>query len=190
MSTLLAGLVLFLGIHSVAMLAPGLRDRLAASLGSGPWKGLYAIIATIGLILVVRGFIPARAVATTLYIPTAPMRWAAIALMAVVFPCLCSAYLPGRIRTALQHPMLVATALWAVAHLLANGSSADALLFGSLLAWAVAQGFSVQQRASRPMAMAPAGRFNDLLAVVLGLGSYAIFIGGLHRLLFGVAPFG
>ena len=65
MSTLIAGLLLFLGVHSIAILSPGLRDRLAARLGTGPWKGLYALAATVGLVLVVRGFLPARAVATT-----------------------------------------------------------------------------------------------------------------------------
>ena len=64
MSTLLAGLLLFLGIHSISIVAPGLRDRIAARIGTGPWKGLYALAATVGLVLVVRGFLPARAVAT------------------------------------------------------------------------------------------------------------------------------
>jgi uncharacterized membrane protein len=190
MSTLIAGLVLFLGIHSIAILSPALRDRLAARLGTGPWKGLYALVATIGLVLVIRGFLPARALATTWYIPTAPMRWAAVLLMLPVFPCLWSSYLPGRIQSSLRHPMLVATKAWAVAHLLANGSSADVLLFGSLLAWAVAERISLKRRPARALPMAPPGRYNDLIAVLAGLVTYALFVGGLHRALFGVAPIG
>jgi uncharacterized membrane protein len=190
MSTLIAGLVLFLGVHSIAILAPARRDRWAARLGEGPWKGLYALVALVGLVLVARGFLPARAVATTLYIPSAPMRAASIALMAVVFPCLWAAHLPGRIQTALGHPMLVATQFWAVAHLFANGSSADALLFGSLLLWAALERYSLGRRPPRALRMAPARGYNDLLAIGLGLATYAAFIGGLHRYLFGVAPLG
>jgi len=190
MFTLIAGLVLFLGIHSVAIVSPDLRDRLAARLGTGPWKGLYALVATLGLVLVIRGFMPARAVATTWYIPTAPMRWAALLLMLAVFPCLWSSHLPGRIQASLRHPMLVAAKAWALAHLLANGSSADVLLFGAVLAWAVAERISLKRRPARPLPMAPPGRFNDLIAVLAGLGTYALFVGGLHRVLFGVAPLG
>jgi uncharacterized membrane protein len=190
MATLIVGLALFLGVHSLATVSPALRDRLVARLGPGPWKGLYALVAAAGLVVVVRGFLPARAAATTLYIPTAPMRAAALLLMLAVFPCLWAAFLPGRIRSTLRHPMLVATQAWAVAHLLANGSSADALLFGSLLAWAVVVRISLDRRPPRPLPTAPVGRYNDAIAVALGLCTYALFLAGLHRALFGVAPLG
>jgi len=186
MTTLLLGLVLFLGIHSVAILAPAGRDRLAARLGLA-WKAGYAVVAALGLWLVVTGFWDARAHATTLYIPTAPMRGMALVLMLAVFPCLWASYLPGRIHAALRHPMLAATTVWAVAHLLANGSTADALLFGALLAWSLADRVSLRHRPSRPLPMAPAWRFNDLLVVVLGLATYGLFLGGLHRWLFGLS---
>ncbi len=190
MTLLITGLVLFLGIHSVGMMAPGVRTRLVAALGEGPWKGLYSLVALLGLVLVVKGFLPARAAASTLYIPTAAMRATALVLMLVACACLWAAYLPGRIRTTLRHPMLVATQAWAMAHLLANGSSADALLFGSLLVWAVADHASLQRRPPQKLPMAPAGRYNDWIAIGLGLATYAAFLGGVHRALFGVAPLG
>ena len=189
MTTLIIGLVLFLGIHSLAIVAPHCRDRLAARLGP-VWKGLYALLAAVGLWLVVTGFSVARGHASTLYIPTAPMQAASLVLMLLVFPSLWASYLPGRIQTTLRHPLLVATQAWALAHLLANGSSADVLLFGALLAWAFAEQVSLQQRPRRPLPMAPSGRFNDAIAVVAGRASYALFLGGLHRWLFGLPPLG
>ena len=66
--------------------------------------------------------------------------------MLPVFPLLFAAYLPGRIRRAVKHPMLMAVKLWAVAHLLANGTLADVLLFGTFLAWAVVDLISVKRR--------------------------------------------
>ena len=68
-----------------------------------------------------------------------------------LFVLLLAAYLPGRIKAAVKHPMLVATKLWATAHLLANGNLADVLLFGGFLAWAVADRISMKQRVQRPL---------------------------------------
>ena len=53
--------------------------------------------------------------------------------------------------------MLLAVKLWAVAHLLANGTLADVLLFGGFLAWAVADRISVKRRARGAGARGPGG---------------------------------
>jgi uncharacterized membrane protein len=82
----------------------------------------------------------------------------------------------------------LATKLWALAHLLANGNVADVLLFGSLLLWAVADRVSLKRRPARAVQSVHAGRFNDLLAIFLGLVLYGAFIGGLHLWLIGVSP--
>jgi uncharacterized membrane protein len=110
--------------------------------------------------------------------------------MLPVFPLLIATYLPGRIRTVAQHPMLAAVKFWALAHLLANGMLADLILFGSLLAWAVLDRISLKRRAPRPVPAAPAKPWNDVLAVVLGLAVYAGFVMNWHYRLFGVSPFG
>nr|WP_236743948.1 NnrU family protein [Marinobacter similis] len=69
MATLIAGLVLFLGIHSLSIVNEPLRNRLQASLGEGPFKGLYSVIALIGLVLIVVGYGAARLEPTVLYTP-------------------------------------------------------------------------------------------------------------------------
>jgi uncharacterized membrane protein len=107
-------------------------------------------------------------------------------LMLPVFPLLLAAYLPGRIQTAMKHPMLAAVKLWATAHLLVNGTLADVLLFGSFLIWAVAVRISVKRRVPTAVPGAPPGRYKDLLAVLLGLALYAAFIWRLHAMLIGV----
>jgi uncharacterized membrane protein len=86
--------------------------------------------------------------------------------------------------------MLLATKVWALAHLLANGTLADVVLFGSFLAWAVADRISLKRRTPRPVPGAPAGKANDLVAIVGGLGLYVAFLLWLHPLLFGVSPLG
>jgi uncharacterized membrane protein len=112
----------------------------------------------------------------------------ALLLMLPVFPLLAAAYLPGRIKAALKHPFLVAVKLWAAAHLLANGTLADVLLFGSFLAWAVADRISLKRRPQRPLPGAPERPMNDLIAVVAGLVLYGVFVTWLHQWLIGVAP--
>jgi uncharacterized membrane protein len=121
-----------------------------------------------------------------LYTPPPALRLAAVILLLPVFPLLFATYLPGRISTATRHPMLVATKLWATAHLLANGTLADVLLFGSFLAWAVVDRISLRHRSPRPVPGVPPTRFNDVLATVLGLALYAAFVLWLHQRLIGV----
>ena len=188
MSQLILGLVIFLGAHSIAIVAPGWRDAMAARLGRFAWQGIYALVSLVGFVLIVRGFGAARAEASVLYAAPAGLRHLSLLLMLPVFPLLLAAYLPGRIKAAVKHPMLTATIAWAVAHLLANGTLADLLLFGGFLAWAVADRISVGRRAARPLPGATPSRFNDAIAVVAGLGLYALFLGWAHLRLFGVAP--
>jgi uncharacterized membrane protein len=190
MTSLIAGLVLFFGVHSTAIVAPQARASWALRFGERGWKALFAVVSLAGFALIVSGFAEARHSAVLLYAPPAWLRPITLLLMLPVFPLLFAAYLPGRIQTAVKHPMLAATKAWALAHLLANGSLADVLLFGAFLAWAVADRISLKRRTPRPVQGAPPGRWNDAIAVVGGLALYAVTVGGLHRLLFGVAPLG
>ncbi len=182
------GLVAFLGIHSIAIVAPAWRDGMAARLGEQRWKGLYSIASLAAFVLLVHGYALARHEPVVLYQPPVWTRHLALLVMLPAFPLLLSAYLPGRIKTAVKHPMLAATKTWAFAHLLANGMLADVLLFGGFLAWAVLDRISVGKRPLRAVPGAPAGRFNDAIAVIGGLLLYAIFVLRVHAWLIGVSP--
>ena len=190
MTLLIAGLVLFLGIHSIAIVSPDLRASAVARLGPMGWKGVYSLIAIVGFVLICIGYSEARiSNPVWLWQPPKATRHIALLLMLPVFPLLLAAYLPGRIRTATKHPMLVATKLWALAHLLANGGLHDVLLFGGFLAWAVADRISVKRRAVvTPPPRAPASRWNDLAVLLGGLALYVLFVGLLHKMLIGVSP--
>lgn len=188
MATLIAGLVLFLGIHSVSIVDERWRDRTAARLGEETWQGLYGVISLIGLGLIVWGYGIARPTAMPVYLPPPWVRHVTLLLMLPVFPLLIATYLPGRLKDATVHPMLLATMLWASAHLLSNGTTADLLLFAPFLAWSLADRLSMSHRTQRAIPMAPPSRFNDPVAVVGGLGLYAVFLFWLHAALFGVSP--
>jgi len=185
---LVLGLVTFLGIHSISIFAPGWRDAMVTRLGAPNWKRLYSVASLLTFVLLVHGFGVARQEPVVLYQPAAWMRHLALLLMLPAFPLLLSAYLPGRIKTAVKHPMLTATKTWALAHLLANGMLADVLLFGGFLAWAVLDRISVGKRAVRDVPGAPPGKYNDAIAVVGGLLIYGLLAGWAHLRVFGVAP--
>ncbi len=195
MLPLVLGLLLFLGIHSTSIVAPAWRDRTAARLGTGPWKLLYTVVGVIGFALIVWGYGQARRDPTFLYFPPRGLGHFALLLLVPVFPLLLAAYLPGKIRSKTKHPMLVATKLWALAHLMANGGLHDVVLFGSFLAWAVADRISLKRRPSQPVPGAPTlagaerrGPYNDAIVVVAGLALYVVFLLWGHRALIGVSP--
>ncbi|MFM9917387.1 MAG: NnrU family protein [Rhizobacter sp.] len=188
MSMLILGLLIFLGVHATSIFAPAWRNAQVASRGEMPWKGAYALLSLVGFALILHGYGQARAAPVVLYHPPAALRHVAWLLMLPVFPLLLAAYLPGRISTATKHPMLVAIKLWALAHLLANGTLASTVLFGSFLAWAVADRISLKRRVPRSAPGAPPSRYNDAIAVIVGLCLYAAFLGAVHLWLIGVSP--
>ncbi len=186
MTLLILGLVLFLGVHSVAFAAPRLRAAAVAKLGEGPWKGIYSLVAAVGLVLIFIGYGQARRSPVVLYLPPYWTRHVAMLLMLPVFVLIAAAYLPARMRVALKHPMLVGVKLWTVAHLIANGMLADVLLFGGFLVWAVLDRLSLRHRRQGPPMRAAVSARYDLIAIALGLVVYVLTITGLHRHLIGV----
>jgi uncharacterized membrane protein len=186
MLMMIAGLILFFAPHSVGIVAPGWRNRVVMHLRVGSWKGAYSLVSAAGLALMVFGYEHARATPVVLYLSPAWLHDVTWLLMLPVFPLLFAAYLPGRIQSAAKHPMLAAVKLWATAHLLSNGTLADVLLFGSFLIWAVAVRISLKRRVPAPVPGVPPSRYNDLIAMVLGLGLYGLTIYRLHALIIGV----
>lgn len=186
MAILLIGLLIFFGVHSISIIHEPWRNRLVAVIGQWPWKGVYSLVSLCGFALIVYGYSLCRSGSIDLYSLPLWLQRLSFLLLLPVFPLLSAAYLPGRIKAATGHPMLLATCLWAVGHLLANGSLVNVILFGSFLAWAVVDRISVGHRQPRPIPGAPPSRFNDITAVVLGIGLYLIFVFWLHNLLIGV----
>lgn len=186
MTKLIAGLVIFLGVHSIRIFAPAWRDRMVARLGLNGWKLIYSVVSLAGFVLIVIGYGEARLEPVVVWQPPFFLRPVAALLMLLVFPLLLTAHFPGYLKAAVKHPMLVAVKTWAVAHLLVNGMLADVLLFGSFLAWAVIDRIAVGKR-GEPAPVAGPIR-NDVIAVLGGMVLYIVFVAWAHRWLFGVQP--
>jgi len=192
MTALILGLILFLGTHSVRIFAEDWRGRQVARLGEQRWKGIYSLVSLAGFALLVWGYGMARAEPVLLCSPPVWTRHLAALLTIPAFILLVAAYVPGtRIKAAVKHPMVVGVKVWAFSHLIANGTLADVLLFGSFLVWAVVDYRSAKARDRAAGTRYVAGPISrDILAVVIGLVAWAAFAMWLHGLLIGVRPFG
>jgi uncharacterized membrane protein len=192
MSVLIIGLIIFLSLHSVRIVADGLRANMMAQRGEGAWKGLYSVVSLIGFGLIIWGYGLARQQPVVLWVPPVATRHIAALLMLFAIIMLVAAYVPGNaIKSKLHHPMTLSVKTWALAHLLANGNLADVLLFGSFLVWAVFCFIAARKRDRVAGTVYPAGRaMPTVITVVVGLVVYGGFVMVLHKWLIGVAVFG
>jgi uncharacterized membrane protein len=191
MTVLVLGLILFLGVHSVRIFADDWRRAQIAKRGEGTWKGVYSVLSIGGFMLIVWGYGLARQDPVPLWAPQVWARHLASVLTLVSFILLLAAYVPNNgIKARLHHPMVLAVKVWALAHLLANHTLADVVLFGSFLAWAV---FDFRAARARDRAgnvsYAPGTLGGTAITVVAGTAVWAAFAMWLHVMLFGVRPF-
>ena len=191
MSMLVAGIAVFFGVHLVRVVAPDFRERSIARLGPWGWRGVYSLVSLAGLALMVHGYVAAKPYSPWLWSLPVWTRHLAALVMLPALVLLLAAYLPGRIRSAVKHPMMIAVVLWSAAHLAANGQVVDVVFFGSFLLWgSVVAKSAFARTSSSPPPSLPATPANDFLAVAAGAAAWAWLAFGGHRVLFGVPIFG
>ena len=192
MKLLILGLIVFLGAHSVRIVADRWRSAQIARLGENAWKGLYSLVSAVGLGLIVWGYGQTRMAPVDLWMPPVWTRHLASLLTLAAFVLLAAAYVPGtRIKGAVHHPMVIGVKVWALAHLLANGRLGDLVLFGAFLAWAVLDFRAARARDRASGTHYPGGRWDrDVVAVAAGVAGWGAFAFWLHGWLIGVRPFG
>ena len=190
MLILVLGIILFLGTHSIRIVADSWRTKQIEQGGAARWKGIFSIVSIAGFAMIVWGFGLARLSPVSLWLPPNWTRHLTASLMLIAFILLVATYVPGnRIKALVDHPMLLAVALWAAAHLAANGTLADSTLFGAFLIWSVID-FSVCRRRDRNAGVIypVIGIWRDLLVVGIGLIAFAGFAHYGHLWLIGVNP--
>ena len=183
MTLLIAGLVLFLGIHMVPAL-PALRAACVARLGEKRFKGMFSLAAGVGLVTIIVGYAYAPR-GEQFFAPSMAARQAAPYVVALSFILLAAANMRTHIRKFLRHPMLIGVGLWALTHLLANGHAKATILFGAFLAYAALDLGSVVARGAVKN-FQPVVR-QDVIAVASGI-VLALLVMAFHRILFGVSP--
>ena len=189
---LVAGLVLFLGIHATRIPTDQRRSGLIARLGKNRYRIIYTVLSIVGLVLIVYGYGQARLDPIFIWNPPAAMRHIAALLMLFSMILLAARYVPANhIKAKLQHPMTLSVKVWALAHLISNGTLADMVLFGSFLIWAVLL-FKAARKRPVPMGLTKdePRKAGTLMTVVVGVLAWLIFAAWLHVHLIGISPFG
>ncbi len=192
MAYLILGLVIFLGVHSVRIVADGWRTQVRARIGEGAYKGIYSVLSLLALALIVWGFGVARETPWMVWMPPRGMRYAAYLLTFIAFVLLAAAYVPGNgIKARFHHPMVLGVKFWALAHLLATGSFANMVLFGSFLAWAVVDFIAARRRDRVAGTQYGSGTvLGKTMTVAVGTLAWAAFAFWMHGLLIGIRPIG
>lgn len=170
MTMLIAAVATFLAIHFLVS-GTTLRDRITGAIGEGPYMGLFSLASIASLIWIIIAFGQARGS------PQNVSFWGighanrdpAIVLVLLAFLLAVPGLLtnsPTRVRGDSQvdnpnavkgmtritrHPFLWGVAVWAVAHLLANGRLADLILFGGLLIVAILGPLSIDAKRTRAL---------------------------------------
>ncbi|MHA4866465.1 NnrU family protein [Duganella sp. PWIR1] len=191
MTILILGLIIFLGLHSVRIVAEDWRNATRARLGENAWKGLYSVISVLGFVLIVWGYSLARQAPVVVWTPPPFTRHLSALLAVIAFVFLAAAYIPRNgIKARLHHPMTLGVKTWALAHLLCNGTLHDILLFGAFLVWAMLLFRASRQRDRAAGTVYPAGSGGaTALTIVAGIASAVVFALWLHAPLIGVRPF-
>ena len=91
---LIAGLVLFLGVHSTRVFVNSWRNQTVARIGEKPFKGIYALLSIAGFVLLVWGYGQARQQSVMLWMPPTAMRHIASLLTLIAFVLLAATYVP------------------------------------------------------------------------------------------------
>ena len=192
MSVLVAGLVVFLGLHSIGVIAPKWRAQRVAHMGVGRWKLVFSVLSLVGLAIIVWGYGMARTQSVVLWTAPPAMRHVTALLSIIAFILVVASHAPrNHLKAALGHPMTAGVGLWAFAHLLVNGTLHDVVLFGAFLAWALATYVTRRRRDRAAGTTYPPGTAKgDAIAIVAGTVAGVVFALFLHGPLIGVRPFG
>lgn len=176
MVLLIAGIVVFFGVHLIPSLP--IREQLHTKLGEGGYKGLFSLGALLGIVLIVLGFRSAEFV--PLWEPLPFGRNLAIFAMPIAAILVIAANMPNNLKRWLKHPMLIGIGLWGIVHLTANGDLSSTIIFASFLVYSVLN-IALVESGGRGKQHETVSVFWDLGTVVAGIVLYAFLFGFHHH---------
>lgn len=151
----------FVGLH-LLLSSANVRKKLVAKLGARKFSALYTVCAAIGLIGMIVSYRSAPYV--EVWLPPRALRWVPVIVMPISVLLMIAGFStksattvgtaavaadPDAARgifTITRHPALWGFALWAAAHLLANGELRAILVFVAILVLAVAGMLHIDRR--------------------------------------------
>ncbi|MBL6751806.1 MAG: hypothetical protein ISP90_14860 [Nevskia sp.] len=185
------------GFMHIGISGTPLRARLVALLGAGPYRGLFSLGSAAGLFWLARSFGASGPGAVLWQLPP----WATLACMLLMLPALLlfvgalttpnptmiageralAAAEPARgILRVTRHPMLCSFVAWSAVHILANGTLAGLVFFGTFGLVALAGMPSIDRKRAQtdPAGWAPFAQRSSILP-------FAAIAQGRNRFVFG-----
>jgi uncharacterized membrane protein len=84
--------------------------------------------------------------------------------------------------------MVLGVKVWALAHLISNGTLINLILFGAFLIWAVLDFRSARKRPVHIAEQAQVSAKATVITIASGAILWIVFLFGLHQYLIGVSP--
>ena len=180
MALLVLGVLLWTAAHFFKRVAPGVRKGMGDR-----GRGAVALAILVSIVLMVLGFQWAPVV-DVWYPPSWTLHINNLLVLIAIY-LMSPAPKKGKLLNGMRHPMLAGMKAWALAHLLVNGDLASIILFGGLLAWAVAEVIIINRAEPNWTPGAPGTIAKDAMFLVASL-VLLVIIGLIHGWL-GPYPF-
>ena len=183
MNLFILGIMIFFGIHLVPIFP--LKNILINRLGENKYKGLYSLIALVGLLIIIYGF--DRADLHSVWDPLPYSKEIALSLMPISIILLVAAHIQTNIKRVIKHPMLIAILIWSFVHLIANGDLRSIILFSSFGVYALID-IIFSKKVLTTNNTLNCTLTKDIIVIVIGLLVYAIIV-YFHQYIAGVVIF-
>ncbi len=174
MHLLILGLLLWTIIHFLPSVAKCTRKSIISKIGIGPYKGLFAILIVLSVVLIVFGW---RSIEPLdIYHPQSWGRHVTFLLVLLTFILFVAARKATNIKRFLRHPQLTGLVLWSIGHLFANGDNRSLILFSWLGVWAIIEMILISRREGAWQKPEPVSVKNDVVTVIGGCVIYAVLL--------------
>ncbi len=183
MNLLILGITIFFSIHLIPIFP--LKKFLINRLGENKYKGLFSLIALIGILIIIYGF--SSADYYPIWDPLPYSKGLALTLMPISIVLLVGANIQTNIKRLTKHPMLIGILIWSFVHLLSNGDLRSIILFVSFGVYALID-IIFSKKVLTTNNTANYTLTKDIIVVIIGLLVYAIIV-YFHQYIVGVAIF-
>ncbi|MBV1874906.1 MAG: NnrU family protein [Gammaproteobacteria bacterium] len=174
MILLIAGLILWSGVHFVPTLAIPFREQLISKLSDTAYKIIFAVLIVSSIVIMVFGWRSINPV--NLYVLPEWSRAITSFLVLITFMLFSAAHATTNIKRVIRHPQLTGIVLWSIGHIISNGDNRSLILFGSLGVWAVVEIVLISKREGAWLKPESAPIKAELLMLSKGLAMFAVFL--------------
>ncbi len=144
MILLISGLLLWSIVHFIPSIGISLKASFIDRFGERVYAAIFSVLIVLSLVLIVFGW--RSTVPNYLYTLPAFVKPLSLILLVIAFFLFGAAKHETRIKRVVRHPQLTSIIVWSSAHLLLNGDSRSALLFGWLGCWAIVEIILINKR--------------------------------------------